>query len=66
MYGSTSAQARAPAVIEDRGNPTPPNANAGAVIKPVADSAVRKDEVIEAANDAGVTLYLTGARHFAH
>lgn len=27
---------------------------------------VRDNEVIEAAREAGVTLYLTGARHFAH
>jgi phosphoribosylaminoimidazolecarboxamide formyltransferase/IMP cyclohydrolase len=27
---------------------------------------VRDDEVTAAAEKAGVTLYLTGARHFAH
>jgi phosphoribosylaminoimidazolecarboxamide formyltransferase/IMP cyclohydrolase len=27
---------------------------------------VRDDEVTEAASKAGLTLYLTGARHFAH
>ncbi|MGC2799601.1 MAG: hypothetical protein WA290_24325, partial [Mycobacterium sp.] len=27
---------------------------------------VRDDEVTAAAANAGVTLYLTGARHFAH
>jgi phosphoribosylaminoimidazolecarboxamide formyltransferase/IMP cyclohydrolase len=27
---------------------------------------VRDDEVTAAAEQAGVTLYLTGARHFAH
>jgi phosphoribosylaminoimidazolecarboxamide formyltransferase/IMP cyclohydrolase len=27
---------------------------------------VRDDEVTAAAAEAGVTLYLTGARHFAH
>lgn len=35
-----------------------------AVVQP--GGSIRDNEVIEAANDAGVTLYLTGARHFAH
>jgi phosphoribosylaminoimidazolecarboxamide formyltransferase / IMP cyclohydrolase len=35
-----------------------------AVVQP--GGSVRDDEVIEAAAKAGVTLYLTGARHFAH
>ncbi|KAA0023765.1 bifunctional phosphoribosylaminoimidazolecarboxamide formyltransferase/IMP cyclohydrolase [Antrihabitans cavernicola] len=35
-----------------------------AIVQP--GGSVRDNEVIEAARDAGVTLYLTGARHFAH
>ena len=35
-----------------------------AVVEP--GGSVRDNEVIEAAREAGVTLYLTGARHFAH
>lgn len=35
-----------------------------AVVQP--GGSIRDDEVIEAANKAGVTMYLTGARHFAH
>ncbi|MBM7457915.1 bifunctional phosphoribosylaminoimidazolecarboxamide formyltransferase/IMP cyclohydrolase [Rhodococcus coprophilus] len=35
-----------------------------AVVQP--GGSVRDNEVIEAAREAGVTLYLTGARHFAH
>ncbi|NLE79437.1 MAG: bifunctional phosphoribosylaminoimidazolecarboxamide formyltransferase/IMP cyclohydrolase [Rhodococcus sp.] len=35
-----------------------------AVVQP--GGSVRDNEVIEAAKEAGVTLYLTGARHFAH
>ncbi|MDR7328823.1 bifunctional phosphoribosylaminoimidazolecarboxamide formyltransferase/IMP cyclohydrolase [Corynebacterium guangdongense] len=35
-----------------------------AVVQP--GGSIRDDEVIEAANAAGVTMYLTGARHFAH
>ena len=39
-------------------------AGATAVIQP--GGSVRDDEVVEAAKAAGVTLYLTGTRHFAH
>ena len=35
-----------------------------AVVQP--GGSIRDDEVIEAANKAGVTMYLTGARHFSH
>ncbi|ARB87032.1 bifunctional phosphoribosylaminoimidazolecarboxamide formyltransferase/IMP cyclohydrolase [Corynebacterium diphtheriae] len=35
-----------------------------AVVQP--GGSIRDAEVIEAANKAGVTMYLTGARHFAH
>ncbi|WPF66766.1 MULTISPECIES: bifunctional phosphoribosylaminoimidazolecarboxamide formyltransferase/IMP cyclohydrolase [unclassified Corynebacterium] len=35
-----------------------------AVVQP--GGSIRDDEVIEAAKKAGVTMYLTGARHFAH
>lgn len=35
-----------------------------AVVQP--GGSIRDDEVIEAAKAAGVTMYLTGARHFAH
>jgi phosphoribosylaminoimidazolecarboxamide formyltransferase/IMP cyclohydrolase len=35
-----------------------------AVVQP--GGSVRDDEVIEAARTAGVTMYLTGARHFFH
>ena len=35
-----------------------------AIVQP--GGSVRDNEVIEAAREAGVTLYLTGARHFAH
>ncbi|HEY5853150.1 MAG TPA: bifunctional phosphoribosylaminoimidazolecarboxamide formyltransferase/IMP cyclohydrolase [Aldersonia sp.] len=35
-----------------------------AIVEP--GGSVRDNEVIEAAREAGVTLYLTGARHFAH
>ncbi len=35
-----------------------------AVVQP--GGSIRDNEVIEAASEAGVTLYLTGARHFAH
>jgi phosphoribosylaminoimidazolecarboxamide formyltransferase / IMP cyclohydrolase len=35
-----------------------------AVVQP--GGSIRDNEVIAAANEAGVTLYLTGARHFAH
>ncbi|TCN52655.1 phosphoribosylaminoimidazolecarboxamide formyltransferase/IMP cyclohydrolase [Rhodococcus sp. SMB37] len=35
-----------------------------AVVQP--GGSVRDNEVIDAAREAGVTLYLTGARHFAH
>ncbi|MGV9672722.1 bifunctional phosphoribosylaminoimidazolecarboxamide formyltransferase/IMP cyclohydrolase [Gordonia sp. NPDC003504] len=35
-----------------------------AVVQP--GGSIRDNEVIEAANEAGITLYLTGARHFAH
>lgn len=35
-----------------------------AVVQP--GGSVRDNEVIEAAREAGITMYLTGARHFAH
>ncbi len=35
-----------------------------AVVQP--GGSVRDNEVIDAAREAGITLYLTGARHFAH
>ncbi|WP_305094167.1 bifunctional phosphoribosylaminoimidazolecarboxamide formyltransferase/IMP cyclohydrolase [Prescottella sp. R16] len=40
------------------------DAGVRAVVQP--GGSVRDNEVIEAARAAGVTLYLTGARHFAH
>ncbi len=40
------------------------DAGVRAVVQP--GGSVRDDEVIEAAKAAGVTLYLTGTRHFAH
>lgn len=40
------------------------NAGVKAVVQP--GGSVRDNEVIAAAQDAGVTLYLTGSRHFAH
>ncbi|MDQ2722859.1 MAG: bifunctional phosphoribosylaminoimidazolecarboxamide formyltransferase/IMP cyclohydrolase, partial [Actinomycetota bacterium] len=40
------------------------DAGVRAVVQP--GGSVRDGEVIEAAREAGVTLYLTGARHFAH
>ena len=39
-------------------------AGVSAVVQP--GGSIRDNEVIEAASEAGVTLYLTGARHFAH
>ncbi|MBY4127935.1 bifunctional phosphoribosylaminoimidazolecarboxamide formyltransferase/IMP cyclohydrolase [Rhodococcus fascians] len=40
------------------------NAGVKAVVQP--GGSVRDNEVIAAAQEAGVTLYLTGSRHFAH
>ena len=40
------------------------DAGVKAVVAP--GGSIRDDEVIEAANAAGVTLYFTGTRHFAH
>ncbi|MBC6456888.1 bifunctional phosphoribosylaminoimidazolecarboxamide formyltransferase/IMP cyclohydrolase [Actinomadura sp. HBU206391] len=40
------------------------DAGVRAIVEP--GGSVRDDEVIEAANKAGVTLYFTGARHFFH
>ncbi|MFC9786641.1 bifunctional phosphoribosylaminoimidazolecarboxamide formyltransferase/IMP cyclohydrolase [Rhodococcus sp. NPDC127528] len=40
------------------------NAGVKAVVQP--GGSVRDNEVIEAAREAGITMYLTGARHFAH
>jgi len=40
------------------------DAGVRAVVQP--GGSVRDDEVIEAAREAGVALYLTGSRHFAH
>jgi phosphoribosylaminoimidazolecarboxamide formyltransferase/IMP cyclohydrolase len=35
-----------------------------AVVQP--GGSIRDAEVIQAAKDAGITMYLTGTRHFAH
>ena len=40
------------------------DAGVRAVVQP--GGSVRDNEVIEAAQAAGVTMYFTGARHFAH
>ncbi|VEH80263.1 bifunctionalphosphoribosylaminoimidazolecarboxam ide formyltransferase/IMP cyclohydrolase [Corynebacterium kutscheri] len=40
------------------------DAGVTAVVQP--GGSIRDAEVIEAANKAGITMYLTGARHFAH
>ncbi|MGV9868319.1 bifunctional phosphoribosylaminoimidazolecarboxamide formyltransferase/IMP cyclohydrolase [Rhodococcus koreensis] len=40
------------------------NAGVKAVVQP--GGSVRDNEVIDAAKEAGITMYLTGARHFAH
>ncbi|QOR71713.1 bifunctional phosphoribosylaminoimidazolecarboxamide formyltransferase/IMP cyclohydrolase [Ruania alkalisoli] len=40
------------------------DAGVKAVVQP--GGSIRDEEVIAAANEAGVTLYLTGTRHFAH
>ena len=40
------------------------DAGVKAVVQP--GGSIRDEEVIAAANEAGVTMYLTGARHFAH
>jgi phosphoribosylaminoimidazolecarboxamide formyltransferase/IMP cyclohydrolase len=40
------------------------NAGVKAVVQP--GGSIRDNEVIEAARDAGVTMYLTGSRHFFH
>ena len=40
------------------------DAGVTAVVQP--GGSIRDEEVIDAANAAGVTMYLTGARHFAH
>ena len=40
------------------------DAGVKAIVQP--GGSVRDDDVTEAAAKAGVTLYLTGARHFAH
>ena len=40
------------------------DAGVTAVVQP--GGSIRDAEVIDAANAAGVTMYLTGARHFAH
>ncbi|WP_072689659.1 bifunctional phosphoribosylaminoimidazolecarboxamide formyltransferase/IMP cyclohydrolase [Rhodococcus marinonascens] len=40
------------------------NAGVRAVVQP--GGSVRDNEVIHAAKEAGITMYLTGARHFAH
>ncbi|MEJ6013703.1 bifunctional phosphoribosylaminoimidazolecarboxamide formyltransferase/IMP cyclohydrolase [Corynebacterium sp. H127] len=40
------------------------NAGVKAVVQP--GGSIRDAEVIEAANNAGVTMYLTGVRHFSH
>jgi phosphoribosylaminoimidazolecarboxamide formyltransferase/IMP cyclohydrolase len=40
------------------------DAGVRAVVQP--GGSVRDEEVVAAARDAGVTMYFTGARHFAH
>ena len=35
-----------------------------AVVQP--GGSIKDEEVIQAANDAGITMYLTGERHFFH
>jgi len=40
------------------------DAGVRAVVQP--GGSVRDDEVIAAANAAGITMYFTGARHFFH
>jgi len=35
-----------------------------AVVQP--GGSIRDEEVVAAANEAGVTMYFTGTRHFAH
>ena len=40
------------------------DAGVRAVVQP--GGSVRDNEVIEAAQAAGITMYFTGARHFAH
>lgn len=40
------------------------DAGVRAVVQP--GGSIRDDEVIKAAEDAGVTMYVTGARHFSH
>ncbi|RAE71741.1 bifunctional phosphoribosylaminoimidazolecarboxamide formyltransferase/inosine monophosphate cyclohydrolase, partial [Burkholderia multivorans] len=40
------------------------DAGVTAVVQP--GGSIRDDEVIAAAEDAGVSLYLTGSRHFFH
>ena len=40
------------------------NAGVKAVVQP--GGSIRDNEVIDAARDAGVTMYLTGSRHFFH
>ena len=40
------------------------DAGVRAVVQP--GGSVRDAEVVEAAGDAGVTMYFTGTRHFAH
>ena len=40
------------------------DAGVAAVVQP--GGSIRDDDVIAAANDAGVTMYVTGTRHFAH
>lgn len=40
------------------------DAGVSAVVQP--GGSIRDEEVIQAARDAGITMYLTGTRHFAH
>jgi phosphoribosylaminoimidazolecarboxamide formyltransferase/IMP cyclohydrolase len=40
------------------------DAGVRAVVQP--GGSIRDDEVVDAARAAGVALYLTGTRHFAH
>ena len=40
------------------------DAGVRAVVQP--GGSIRDEEVVEAAQAAGVTMYLTGARHFFH
>ena len=61
---SRPPQARAGSLRGGRPHVAPPDAGARAVVQP--GGSVRDEEVVAAAAAAGVPLYLTGTRHFAH